>query len=116
MRTGRSEAMSVFRTWLEDRTLLRLELHLFSVAATFNARLTEASDSRLRSLSDDRWSEADLPLRKDFTFGYTDMRDFPKESEEFEHLIVIFFPYIGDPESAERIVITELKEPIRPHA
>jgi hypothetical protein len=116
MRTGRSEALALFNTWLEDRVLLRVELHLFSVASTLNARLFEVSDTRLRFMSDDRWSELDLPLRDDFTFGYTDMRDFPEEGKEFEHLVVIFFPYEDDPDDAERIVITELKEPVNPRA
>lgn len=44
MRTGRDEALALFKTWLEDRTLLRVELRLFSVASTLNARLFEVSD------------------------------------------------------------------------
>lgn len=70
---------------------------------------------RLRFMSDDRWSEVDLPLRTDFTFAYTDMRDFPEEGKEFEHMVVLFFPYKGDPNDAEQVVITELKEPVNPH-
>jgi hypothetical protein len=38
------------------------------------------------------------------------MRDSPEHSAKYDNLMVIFFPYTGDPESADWIVLYEIKE------
>jgi hypothetical protein len=110
MRAGRDEALSIFRTWAVDGALIRCELRFRTLVATFRARVREVSDTRLSLLSDDRWTEFGLPLREDFTFEYGDMRNFPHEGETFERILLVFFPYAGDPADSDHIVFAELKD------
>ena len=76
----------------------------------FVRRMVGASDAEIRLMADDTWAELVLPLREDFAFGYADMRDAPEEADLFVRGIMIFFPYEGDPEQADRIVLAELVE------
>ena len=109
MRAGRDEALSIFRTWATDGVVIRCELRFRALAATFCARVRAVSDAELSLLSDDRWTELVLPLREDFTFGYGDMRTFPREGETFERILIAFFPYDGDPADSDHIAFAELK-------
>ena len=110
MRTGRADAVAIFDTWRADRALLRVEFVFTLLAATFRARMVGASDAEIRLMADDTWAELVFPLRDDFAFGYADMRDAPEEADLFVRGIMIFFPYEGDPEQADRIVLAELVE------
>jgi hypothetical protein len=107
---GLAEALLLLRTWAEDKTLVRCELLLGSLAAGFRGRAVAASGTEFRLMSDDTWTELTLPLRAGFRFGYTDMRDSPEHSSQFDNLLVVFFPYHGDPDQADKIVLYEIKE------
>lgn len=108
MRTGREEALTVFRAWLEDRSLLRCEFRFALLAATFTARMAIVSTSELRLISDDKSSELVLPLREDLEFEYGDMRQHPQHVEEFDKMLIVFFQYLGDPAQADMIVFVEI--------
>lgn len=98
----------ILRTWAEDKSLLRCELRFADFAAAFDARVTGATDTELRLMADNRRSELTLRLRDDFTFAYNDMREPP--SNKYVRMIVVFYPYIGDPADADIIVLGEMIE------
>lgn len=92
MRTGRGEALDIFRRWREEEALLRCALSFSSLAACFVGRLDVVEDARLHLLSGDGTSELELPLRAELEFGYGDPRNFPEEAAVFEDALVLFFP------------------------
>jgi hypothetical protein len=110
MSIGRGDALAIMKTWAEDKSLLRCEAHLTSVASFFNARAREATDTRFWAVGDELNCELSLAIGPAWTFGYTDMRDFTREGREFERLLVLFCPYEGDVELADRFVLCEIKE------
>lgn len=110
MRAGRDDVLVLFRTWAEDRCLVRCELRFERLAATFRGRVVGASESQLHVLAEDKWTELVLSIRDDLEFAYGDMRDFPDEAEKFERGIIVFFPYDGDPADSDHIVLAEIKE------
>jgi hypothetical protein len=108
---SREEAVTLFRAWMADKVLVRIEFRFRALAATFLARVTGADLSELRFMSDDRWSELVLRLPDGGIFRYLDIRDYSTRQHEFEHLIALFFPYITDPDESDQIFFTEVKEP-----
>lgn len=110
MRLGREEQVTLFRAWLDDAALLRVELRFKVLAATFRARITCAEEAELRFMSDDSNSELVLPVPPDAEFRYLDMRDYPEEAKEFVRMVVMFFPYDNDPGAADQLVFAEVIE------
>ena len=106
----RAEVTALFATWLADKALVRIEFRFRAFAATFLARVTRASESELRFISDDRWAELALPLPDDIIFRYLDLRGTPK-GQKFERLIVLFYPFVSDPDESDQIAFAEVIEP-----
>jgi hypothetical protein len=108
---GLSEAVLIWRGWVEDKALIRCELRFLSLAAVLLGRAVEASATRLRLVSAEKGSELVLPIRDDFIFEYTDMRDGPPEHiAKYNGLMVVYFPFENDPDEADWIVLCEMKE------
>ncbi len=95
MRTGRTEAIDLFRRWVSEATLLRVHFSFSLFALSFLGRIKEVSDTRLYFLSDDTTSELELPLPDDLEFGYGDDRRFENVGLAG---IVLIFPLAEAPE------------------
>lgn len=93
VRTGRRDAIDLFRKWVLEATLLRVHFSFSLFALSFLGRLKEASDTRLYFLSDDTTSELELPLPANLEFGYGDDRDFEDEGLSG---VTLFFPLPGE--------------------
>ena len=98
MRTGRPEALLLFRKWLEESTPLYCEVRFSILAACFDLRLTAVSEEEVRARSADSISEVVVPLNRAVSFGYADTRVTPSESVDFEAGLVVFF---DDPEDTD---------------
>jgi hypothetical protein len=95
VRTGRAEAIDLFRKWVSGATLIRVNFSFSLFALSFLGRIKEVSDARLYFLSDDAASELELSLPGDLEFGYGDDRRFENAGLAG---IVIFFPLADAPE------------------
>ena len=93
MEANRTEALDLLRKWFSERALLRCDLGFSDFAACLRGRIMAVSDERLHILSDDTFTELELPLRASFAFGYGEPRDFPDEAAEFESTLVIFLTF-----------------------
>jgi hypothetical protein len=110
MRVGRSEAVDLFSKWGTGRTLLRVDFTFAAFAACFRGRVAGLSETELRLLSDDTFSEFVLRFKPDLEFEYGDPREFPEEAELYESALVVLFPLLSPDEEGDKISFTELKE------
>lgn len=90
MRTGRTEAIDLLRKWFSERALIECDFSFSEFATCLRGRIMAVSDEHLHILSDDTFSELELPLRANLEFGYGEPLDFPDEAAEFESGLVIF--------------------------
>jgi hypothetical protein len=74
VRTGRDDAMSIFRSWIEKGTLLRFDVELVRCAATMRARIRALSPEQVELIADDTRGELIVPLSADLEFGIGDFR------------------------------------------
>lgn len=72
--------------------------------------MVAVSESEIRVMSDDTRSELVLPIREDFEFGYGDMRHHPQHADEFDKILIVFFPFKDNAHKADIIVFTEIVE------
>lgn len=108
---GRAEALAFFRTWRDDRALVRCELRLLSLAACFVARVTTVDADRVAFMSDDRTTELVLPLARDCEFRYGDIGRSHTLAHKYTHLLVYFPSHVGDPEQSDYIIFAERRSP-----
>lgn len=107
-RISREDALTIFRTWAEDRALLRCECRFANFVSVCDSRVRLVDDEELRCIGDDNRTEFVLRLRGDLVFGYVDMRDPP--SDRYVRMVVVFTPFDGDPDDADKFVLGEIIE------
>lgn len=105
----RPDALAMFRTWLADRALIRIEFRFRLFAATFRARVITVAEASVAFMADDRLAELVLPLPPDVRFRFLDLRGFPEE-KDFERMLVMFYPVGPDPDKWDQIVFAEVRE------
>ena len=96
---GRSDAIALFRKWLDERPLIRCQgsfpMHAFSL----RGRISVANDSEIRLMADDTESEVVLKITDTMEFGYLDTRDVvgaaPSELDH-ECCLVVFVGPVGE--------------------
>lgn len=109
MRAGRSEALDIFNKWLTERTLLRCDLLFLEFAACFRGRIVSLTDDRVRVLSDDTFSELDLPLTPELNFGYGEPRSGP-ENLEFSGTLIVFMAELPPTGDVDTVCFLEIVE------
>jgi hypothetical protein len=91
MRTGRSEAVDLFRKWFADKFLLRCEGSFLKFSFSLRGRILSVDDEELRILADDYLSELVLRFTPDLEFGYVDSRQVTGAEKQYESCLTIFF-------------------------
>ena len=91
MRAGRDEAVDIFRKWLAEQTLIRVEGKFQAFSFGLWGRVLAVTPTELRILSK-RTESAELVLRltPDLEFGYGDSR-MANEQKQLSEGIVVFF-------------------------
>jgi hypothetical protein len=108
VRTGRSEALDIFRKWLSERSLVRCDLLFGDFAASLRGRVFRVAEDRGDLVSDDTHSELALVLRPDLEFAYGEPRDFPAEAEIFAGGLVVLFPSLDPAAERDKIRFMEM--------
>ena len=110
--TTRDETFDLFKAWAEDRALIRVELRLLRLAATFTVRVAvvvPGTPGEIRFLADDRWAELVIPIPGDVTFRFLDINEFTGGAK-FERMLMMFYPFVNDPDEADQVVFAEVNE------
>ena len=110
MRVDQDEVLALFRTWREDRALLRIELRLHLLAATFQVRVTRVESDQLSFMSDDKGSTLVVPLPPAADFRFLDLSRPPSTSESFGRMLMLFYPFRKDLDESNQIVFAEQRE------
>jgi hypothetical protein len=110
MQPGRDEAMSIFRTWAEDRAMLRCDVSFRVLAARLSARIVSASDNDIRLLSEEPPIELALRIVPGCEFAYGDMRSEARLSHTFIRTLIVFLPPVGEPGDGDYVSFVEIKE------
>ena len=100
MRTGRSDAIDIFRKWSADGALIRFQGTFFNFAFSSWGKISAIDDNELRIMADDHESELVVRFTSDIQFGYVDSRTVTGEEKGFEESIAIFFnlPAVREPD------------------
>lgn len=108
MRTGREEAIDIFRKWFAEESLLRVQGNFRKFCFALWGRILSINATELRIMSNTE-SELVLRLTPDVEFGYGDDRIVTGDEKNFSECILVFFepvPDVGDPDT---IAIAALK-------
>jgi len=111
VRTERPEALSLFRRWLEESSLLYCELTFRAAAVAFEGKITSLSDELVTLRSDDGRSKIRVALDLAVAFGFEDTRHTPKEAEEFDLGLMVFFEEPLTVEYPESVAFLEKRWP-----
>ena len=102
MKTKRTEAIDIFRTWLADGLLVRWEGKFSTFAFSSWGKVVSLDNSEIRFMSGDNGSELIVRFASDVEFGYGDNRN-DTEPKQFADCILIFFGPVPPTGDADRI-------------
>jgi len=111
MRTGRSEALDMFRKWFSEKPIVRCDLVFGRLRSSLRGRIASLSEMELRLVSDDKRSEFALLIGPDLEFGYGEPRPPIPGEEPTECALIVFLPTWKSPQDHECIVFMELPNP-----
>jgi hypothetical protein len=115
MRTGRVEALDMFRKWASDgsepdKPLVLCDFSFGSFAARFRVRVLTVADDRVVLASDDRETELVLLISESLEFRYVEPEEAgdPADIREFVCGLAAFFP-APDGVEQDRITFCEFR-------
>ena len=102
MWTERADALSIFRKWADESTVVCGGLSLGVGSTSIEGTIFSLTDDLVIVRSDNGLSELRVDLSLAVAFGYEDTRRLPAMSAEFDSGLVVFFddPEVENPELA----------------